>query len=95
MAQYIRRESGVLLKEDEIIFLERDWHQKPSVELTNMPKSRRYGLEVNGYGLWVNGYGLEVNGYGAGWCTLDGRRLDGKPTAKGVYIRDGRKVIIK
>ena len=41
MAQYIRRESGVLLKEDEIIFLERDWHQKPSVELTIMPKSRR------------------------------------------------------
>ena len=44
--------------------------------------------EVNGYGLWVNGYG-------AGWCTLDGRRIIGKPTAQGVYIYNGRKVMIK
>ncbi|MBQ8711696.1 MAG: hypothetical protein IJ551_02555 [Prevotella sp.] len=29
------------------------------------------------------------------WYTLDGRRLDGKPTAKGVYIHDGVKVVIK
>ena len=64
-------------------------------EETGIEEVNGDGLEVNGYGLWVNGYGLEVNGYGAGWCTLDGRRLDGKPTAKGVYIRDGRKVIIK
>ena len=51
--------------------------------------------EVNGYGLWVNGYGLWVNGYGAGWCTLDGRRLDSKPAAPGLYIHNGRKVLIK
>lgn len=29
------------------------------------------------------------------WHTLDGRRLEGKPTKKGVYIKDGRKYIIK
>ncbi|MBQ6751500.1 MAG: hypothetical protein IJR02_12150 [Bacteroidaceae bacterium] len=29
------------------------------------------------------------------WYTLDGRRLDGKPTAKGIYINNGRKVVIK
>lgn len=29
------------------------------------------------------------------WYTLDGRKLDKKPTAKGVYVRDGRKVVIK
>ncbi len=29
------------------------------------------------------------------WYTLDGRRLDTKPTAKGVYIRNGRKIVIK
>ena len=27
--------------------------------------------------------------------TLDGRKLNGKPTAKGVYIQNGRKVVIK
>ena len=29
------------------------------------------------------------------WYTIDGRRLSGKPTAKGVYINNGRKVVIK
>ena len=29
------------------------------------------------------------------WYTLDGRRLIGKPTQKGLYINNGRKVIIK
>ena len=29
------------------------------------------------------------------WYTLDGRKLDGEPTAKGVYINNGKKVNIK
>ncbi|MBO4721297.1 MAG: hypothetical protein J5658_15705 [Prevotella sp.] len=29
------------------------------------------------------------------WYSLDGRRLNGKPTAKGLYIHNGKKVIIK
>ena len=29
------------------------------------------------------------------WYTLDGRKLDGKPTAKGIYVNNGRKVVIK
>ena len=28
------------------------------------------------------------------WYSLDGRRLTGKPTQKGVYINNGRKVVI-
>ena len=35
---------------------------------------------------------LEVSG---GWYLLDGRRLEDKPTQKGIYIHDGRKVLIK
>ena len=31
----------------------------------------------------------------SGWYTLDGRKLDGKPTKKGMYIVNGRKVVIK
>ena len=29
------------------------------------------------------------------WFTLDGRRLQGKPTSNGLYIHNGRKVVIK
>jgi hypothetical protein len=29
------------------------------------------------------------------WYTLDGRALDGKPTEKGIYLYNGRKVVIK
>jgi len=29
------------------------------------------------------------------WFTLDGRKLDGKPTRAGVYINNGKKVVIK
>jgi hypothetical protein len=30
-----------------------------------------------------------------GWYSLDGRKLNGKPTQKGVYINKGIKVVIK
>ena len=30
-----------------------------------------------------------------GWYTIDGRKLDKQPAAKGIYIRDGRKIIIR
>ena len=29
------------------------------------------------------------------WYTLDGRRLNGKPTQKGIYIVNGRKIVVK
>lgn len=29
------------------------------------------------------------------WYTLDGRRLNGKPSAKGLYIVDGKKTVVK
>ena len=31
----------------------------------------------------------------ATWYTLDGRKLQGIPTKKGVYIKDGKKVVVK
>lgn len=30
-----------------------------------------------------------------GWYSLDGRRLNDKPTARGIYINNGKKVVIK
>ena len=29
------------------------------------------------------------------WHTLDGRILNGKPTKKGLYIKDGEKILVK
>jgi arabinogalactan endo-1,4-beta-galactosidase len=31
----------------------------------------------------------------AAWYTLDGRRLTGQPTAKGIYIHNGKKLLVK
>ena len=31
----------------------------------------------------------------ADWYTVDGRKLSGQPTAKGVYINNGKKIIVK
>ena len=42
----------------------------------------------------VHDSGFMVNGSDA-WYTLDGRKLDGQPTASGVYIHQGKKVAIK
>ena len=30
-----------------------------------------------------------------GWHTLDGRSLSGKPTRKGLYIHNGKTVVVK
>ena len=30
-----------------------------------------------------------------GWYTFDGRKLNTKPTEKGIYINKGKKIIIK
>ena len=35
-----------------------------------------------------------TNSAGAGWYDLSGRKLQGKPTAKGVYIYNGKKRVI-
>ena len=32
---------------------------------------------------------------GGAWYTLDGRRLSGKPSQRGVYVNNGRKIVIK
>ena len=40
--------------------------------------------------------GIEVSAEEKGlWYSLDGKRLSGKPTKKGIYVRNGRKVVVK
>ena len=38
---------------------------------------------------------LTIDNWADAWCTLDGRKLDSKPTQRGVYIMNGKKYIIK
>lgn len=40
---------------------------------------------------YLNGRSTKADG----WCTIDGRMLNGAPTEKGIYIRNGKKVVIK
>ena len=43
----------------------------------------------------LNDNGKMTNDNNDTWYTLDGRKLDGKPTTKGIYIHNGRKEVIK
>ena len=47
--------------------------------------------ETNG----ISGVIIEKDEKASGWHTLDGRRLNGIPIVKGIYIHQGRKVAIK
>ena len=38
---------------------------------------------------------LTIDNLAGAWYSLDGRRLSGKPTKSGVYVNNGRKVVIK
>ena len=40
-------------------------------------------------------FNVQYSMFNGPWYSLDGRKLDGKPTRKGIYINGGRKVIIK
>ena len=51
------------------------------------------GEEATGI-ISVHGSGFTVNGSDV-WYTLDGRKLDGKPTARGLYINNGKQIVIK
>ena len=62
--------------------------------------SHRTDLQESSITILINGITTNINGIdneddNAEWYTLDGRRLNGKPKAKGVYIMNGKKVGIK
>ena len=43
----------------------------------------------------IDGISQNVGETDNNWFTLDGRKLSGKPTTKGVYVVNGRKVVVK
>ena len=50
--------------------------------------------ESTGIRLIDNGQ-LTIDNEAGAWYDMSGRRLNGEPTKKGVYISNGKKVIIK
>ncbi len=65
--------------------------QQASVRAFNL----NFGDDDNATGIIsVHDSGFMVNGSDA-WYTIDGRKLDGKPTQRGIYIHGGKKVMIK
>ena len=53
-----------------------------------------YGNETTGIRSIENGK-LKIENEADAWYSLDGRKLNGKPTRKGLYIHNGNKVVIK
>ena len=68
------------------------------VEGNNAPASIPFRRSIDG-GEGTTGVDLIDNGKliidNDGWYDLNGRRLQGKPSQKGVYIKNGKKIVIK
>lgn len=63
---------------------------------TEGSSSRSLGIDTGGTtSLIDNGQLTMDNSAAAQWYSLDGRRLDKTPKAKGVYIRNGKKLVIR
>ena len=61
-----------------------------------MPSAMRVVLiSANGETTSIDHSPLTIDHSADVWYTLDGRKLDKKPTKKGVYVKNGRKVVIK
>ena len=76
----------------------RAYFSVPYINQTPGAKARAFVLnfddeEATGI-ITVNGSGLTVGDSDA-WYTIDGVRLSGKPTQRGIYINNGNKVVIK
>jgi uncharacterized protein YjdB len=52
----------------------------------------QYTLEVD---TTVGIQGVQADEDGDTWYDMNGRRLQGKPVRKGMYLRNGKKVVIK
>jgi len=52
------------------------------------------GNDINASGIITTNVTNSTNSDNA-WYTLDGRKLGGKPTQRGIYVNNGRKVVIK
>jgi hypothetical protein len=57
--------------------------------------ARSLGISVDNESAGINTIWYGADAVDEKWYTIDGQKLDGKPTKNGLYIRNGVKVIIK
>ena len=69
--------------------------EAPWVQQGNQPMLKIF-VPDNGISTGIdNGQRSKGLGQRDDWYTIDGRKLNGKPAKKGIYINDGNKVVIK
>ena len=64
----------------------------------NTPASIPFRRSIDGNGEGTTGIdaiGTDTDDANATWYDLGGRRLQGKPAQKGIYIKNGKKIVIK
>lgn len=59
------------------------------------PVRAYYGFGEDGGETGIAGLPAETELSGEAWYDLSGRRLEGKPAAKGIYVKNGRKYLVK
>ena len=62
---------------------------------TSSPVRAYYGFGEDGGETGIAGLPAETELSGDVWYDLGGRRLEGKPAAKGIYVKNGRKYLVK
>ena len=73
---------------------EAPWIQDP---VTNLPMLKSFVSKNSGIStgfIPIENGKLEMENEANGWYSISGQKLKGKPAAKGIYIRKGKKVII-
>lgn len=61
----------------------------PIAKFTTLEAGITTGLEA------IDNGQLTIDNANDGWFTIDGQKLSGKPTKKGIYIHNGRKTVLK
>jgi len=68
------------------------------VEGNNTPASIPFRRSIDGNGegtTSIDNLNVNDNDNEATWYDLNGRRLQGKPSQKGIYIKNGKKIVVK
>lgn len=70
------------------------WIQDP---VTNLPILKSFVSNNSGIstGEAIQVHSSKIIVQSESWYSISGQKLSGKPTAKGIYIRDGKKIIVK
>ena len=73
------------------------WTQEILTKVENGSAGAKIGLVINdGETTSLNEeLRMKSEEFGEGWYSIDGMKLNGEPKKKGIYIKDGRKVVVK